>query len=505
MTVSNEVNDALSRFKASYRKSQALNYASSIMFWDASTGAPKSGADVRSEAVGVISGYNFKNFFNAQMGADLELLTAHRESLDKLDQISVKKAKKQYDQLMKVPPELYEAYSAFVSKSTMVWEEAKAASDFAMMQPYYDQILSYLKEFAEIRGSEGHVYNLYLDNFEEGMTIEQLDVFFEGLRARIVPLLKRVMDSDATVDDSFLRRDYPVDAQAELSETLLETIGFDLSKGLFKESEHPFTIGIDVDDVRLTTHYYENDVVSGMLSTIHEGGHGIYEQNFDRSLKGTPLASAASSGVHESQSRIFENNFARSKAFLSHLFKTMQARFETQLVDVSFDAFYAAMNKVTPSLIRTEADELTYSLHVMLRYEIERGLFEGSIQIADLPAVWREKMKGYLGIEPEDDRTGVLQDVHWGEGLFGYFPTYVIGTALAAQLEHYMRKDIDVDAHLSKGEFAPMKAWLTEKIHRHGSVYTPNELVELATGEPLNSQYYCDYLEKKYSEIYKLS
>ncbi len=499
-----EKNGALDRLKKAFEKMKALDYASSIMFWDASIGAPRSGADARSHAIGTLSGYSYELVASEQMGKDLDELTAKLDELDELDRLLVKRAKKEYDKLTKIPMEDFQAFNMLTSKASTVWEEAKEKSDFPMFQPYLEKGIDYLLKFADYRGYEGHPYNLYIDDFEEGMTVDKLNTFFDELRARLVPLLQKITSKGEDIPHDFLKAAYPIDQQDELSRNLLRTINFDDSRGMLKESVHPFTMGLDIDDVRLTTHYYEHDLASALLSTAHEGGHAVYEQNFARELQGTPLAGAASNGFHESQSRIHENNFFKSRSFMTYYFPVLKEAFPEQLKDVDVETFYRALNRVEPSLIRIEADELTYSLHIMLRYEIELGLIDGSIKVADLPEVWNSKMQSYLGITPSNDGEGVLQDVHWSEALFGYFPTYALGNAYAAQLEHYMRKDIDVDKYLEKGCFDPMTKWLNEKVHALGATKTPNELIELITGEPLNSKYYCDYLERKYSEIYGL-
>ncbi len=498
------VSEALERFKQAQEQIIALNYATSILFWDASTGAPKSGADKRSTSIGTMSGFNYKLMVNDQMDRDLNFLMQNLDALTEMDRVLVSNTKKEYDKMTKIPMEDYQKFSALTSKASMVWEKAKETADFKLFEPYLEEIISYLLKFAEYRGYEGHPYNLYIDDFEDGMTVEQLNSFFDGLRKRIVPLLSRIQSEGSDPDTSFLQKSYPVDKQAELSVELLKTIGFDLDRGWFKESVHPFTMGLDMDDVRLTTHYYEKDLKSALLSSAHEGGHALYEQNISRDLQGTFLATGTSNGIHESQSRIYENNFVLSREFLSHLLPKLKMQFPEQLEQVSLDQFYAGMNKVEPSLIRIEADELTYSLHIMIRYEIELGLIEGKIKVADLPQVWNEKVKSYLGIVPENDAVGVLQDVHWSEGMFGYFPTYALGSAYAAQLAYFMKKEIDVDACLEKGDFKPLTAWLNDKVHQYGSLKKPTELIEMITGEPLNADYYCDYLESKYSELYGL-
>ena len=496
---------ARKRLKLAQDKIKAFSYSTSMLFWDASTGAPKSGADARSQAIGVLSGYQYELLVNDQMAQDLDVLMANLDALEEMDRVMVVDTKKEFDKMTKIPMEEYQKYNMLVSKSSMVWEQAKEKSDFEMFKPYLTEIVDYLLKFANYRGYEGHPYNLYIGDFEDGMTVEQLNVFFDELRDRIVPLLAKIADNNSTIRTDFLSRKFPISDQEQVSRNLLRQLGYDLDRGLFEQSVHPFTMGVDLDDVRLTTRYFEDDFVSALYSTAHEGGHAIYEQNFDRSLQGSPLATGTSNGIHESQSRIYENNFCKSEAFLSHYYPVLKERFKEQFEDVSFEAFYRAINRVEPSLIRIEADELTYSLHIMLRYEIELGLIEGKIKVEDLPRVWNEKVHSYLGIVPPDDSKGVLQDVHWSEGLFGYFPTYALGSAYAAQLMHYMKKDIDVDAYLSEGNFEPLTQWLNEKVHCHGAMKKPNELMEMITGERLNSKYYCDYLEAKYNKLYGLN
>lgn len=498
-------NEALNRLKEAQHKMKAFGYSTSMLFWDASTGAPKSGADVRSQAIGVLSGYQYELLVNEQMKADLNLLMQHLDQLTEIDAVIVKDTQKEFDKLTKIPMDEFQKYNMLTSKSSMVWEEAKEKSDFEMFKPYLTEVIDYLLKFAEYRGYEGHPYNLYIGDFEDGMTVDQLNVFFDELRARIVPLLQKIAEKQKDIRTDFLFRNYPVDIQDRVSKDLLAMMGFDLERGMFKESVHPFTMGVDIDDVRLTTHYYENDLSNALYSTAHEGGHAIYEQNFGRDLQGTILASGTSNGFHESQSRIFENNFCKNESFLKFYLPELKKQFPEQLADVTVDEFNEAINRVEPSLIRIEADELTYSLHIMIRYEIELGLIDGTIKVEDLPKVWNQKVHDYLGITPSKDSEGVLQDVHWSEGLFGYFPTYALGSAYAAQLAHFMSKDIDVNAELGSGNFEPLTKWLNEKVHQYGALKKPNELIKMITGETLNSKYYCDYLEEKYSKIYGLN
>ena len=492
----------LESFKRVTRQLSGLEYASSIIFWDASTGAPKSGLEARSRAIGVISGFFHQTMTDPDFKKTIDDLNELSTELGEVDRALLKHYKKQFDKISKIPADEYEAFQAHIAKSSSIWEEAKASSDFEMFKPYLEETIEKLKRFAEYRGYVGHPYNLYIDDFEPGMTVEALDTFFETLKVRLVPLLKQINGLEATVPK--IRGQFPTEVQQEICEKLLDLIGFDRQKGLFKESVHPFTMGVDVEDVRLTTHYYLNDLMSAMFSSVHEGGHGIYEQNVDLKLRGTPLSTGASNAFHESQSRIYENNFFRHKKFAHFLYPLLKKAYPIALEDITEYQFYQAINKVAPSLIRVEADELTYSLHILVRYELELALISGTLSVAELPKAWYDKMEQYLGVVPSNDAEGVLQDVHWSEALFGYFPTYALGSAYAAQLYYYMKKEIDLDALLAKGDFKPITAWLNDRVHQYGALYEPTELIVKITGEPLNADYYCDYLEEKYATLYSV-
>jgi carboxypeptidase Taq len=504
MEKNQDYQQALKRYQETEKKIHAMHYASSLFFWDSVTGAPKSGVEARSMAVEVISGLNHTFLINPQVDEDLAILELHADELTDTQRVQIREARKNYNKIAKIPIGEYKKYNALITRSEIAWEQCKEDSDFPAFQPYLQEIIDTLRRFSDYRGYRDHPYNPYLDDYEEGMDVKQLDVFFDALRKRIVPLLHRIREKGKVVDSGFFQRKFPLPDQETLSVDMLKWMGFDLSRGWFKESVHPFTIGIDMDDVRLTTHYYEKDFLSGFSSTVHEGGHAIYEQNIDPALRGTNLATGTSNGIHESQSRIYENNFLRSQPFCDWIYPEVAKRFSDPFKNVTSAMFYRAMNKVEPSLIRVDADELTYSLHIMLRYEIEQGLIDGSIRVCDLPEVWNAKMESYLGIKPPNDAMGVLQDVHWSAGLFGYFPSYALGNAYAAQIERALRREIDVDGCLGRGDFTPLTGWLSQKIHHFGTLKNPMEIMVEVTGEPLNPQYYCDYLEKKYTRIYDL-
>ena len=332
------------------------------------------------------------------------------------------------------------------------------------------------------------------------MDTEKLDKFFGELRKEIVPLLKKIMDKSRGEDFELLHKKIDIAEQKKFNRFLGEYLGFDFERGITAESEHPFTLNLDKNDVRLTTKYIEDQPFSAVFSTIHETGHGIYEQQIGDDLQGTTLASGGSMGLHESQSRFYENIIGRSLPFWKGIYKR-----ETEFVKgIDIDELYRAVNKVEPSFIRTEADELTYSLHIMIRYEIEKGIINGELSIDELPEIWNKKMEEYLGVVPSNDSEGVLQDVHWACGLIGYFPSYALGNVYAAQLYHKMKEDMDVDVLLEAGKLDRIKGWLRDRIHIYGKLRETNELIKEITGEELEPKYYIEYLKEKYSKIYNL-
>jgi len=494
----------LQRLLKTLEKYIALGYAEAVISWDGLTGAPDSGADARSRSIGALSALGHNLLINETVKDDLDKLIENEDSLDDKNRAIVIKTKQIYDKIDKIPVDEYQEHTALTTKAQIVWEDCKRNNDFEKFKPYLEKIIDDLIRFAGYRGYEGHPYNLYINDYEEGMDVKQLNEFFDKIREVIVPLLKKIIDKNLEFKRDFLKQKFPAEIQDEVCRNLLGIMGFDISRGMLKTSEHPFTSGIDINDVRLTTHYYENDFKSALLSTAHEGGHAIYEQNINPEFSGTFLGTGASYGVHESQSRIYENNFIKSKPFVEYYFPILKEKFPEQFENISTDEFYKAINIAEPSLVRIEADELTYCLHIMVRYELELDLIDKKITVDELPTKWNEKIKTYLGIEPTDYATGVLQDVHWSAGYFGYFPTYALGTAFAAQLEYYMRKDIDLDSKLESGDFSEITKWLTDKIHIFGASMTPSEIIFQSTGEKLNAKYYCDYLERKYSDIYEL-
>jgi carboxypeptidase Taq len=413
--------------------------------------------------------------------------------------------RKQIDALKKIDPKDYQDYAVLLSQAQVAWEKAKNNDDFKSYEPYLEKILAYVRKFTTLTKTvEGPLYNQLLDDYEEGNTIEKLDAFFATLKARIVPLLKKIQQSKVKIRTDFMSRTFPKHEQIAYAKTLLDFIGYDLNAGVLAESVHPFSSEITPSDVRVTTHIYENNFVSNIYSTAHEGGHGIYEQNIGKKVKGTLLGHGAAMSIHESQSRFYENVLGRSYAFTKVVFPQLKKQFPNQFNDVSIEEYYQAINEVKASLIRTESDELTYSLHVMVRYELEKRLMDGSLKVKDLPQAWNDLYQSYLGVKPKNDRTGCLQDVHWSGGAFGYFPSYALGNAISIQLLKTMEKTLSLEETIQSKQLTPLREWFAKHVYVYGKLYPPFVLLKKVTGEDLNPSYYCDYLEAKFSKIYKI-
>jgi carboxypeptidase Taq len=493
----------LGEFKEYLTKIEYLNSATNLLYWDMRVGIPKKGIPYRGEVLGYLSSETYKLQTSEQMKDYIDYFIS-QENLDDVIKTMVHNAKKSYDQTKKIPEDRYTEYVIATSQSEAAWEEAREKADFDIFRPHLEKIVEFNKEFIEYWGYEGNKYNTLLDFYEPGITVEELDKVFSELRKAIVNLLNKITAKSSKPNTEFFNKHFTKEEQEAFGIFVLEKLGYDLSAGRIDVSSHPFTINLSNKDVRITTRYDENEFRGALFSTIHEGGHAIYEQNIPEELKGTGLATGVSMGIHESQSRYYENILGRSREFWEYFYPEVQKRFR-QFEGVSLEEFYKAINIVEPSLIRTEADELTYSLHIIIRYEIEKALINGEIKVEELPYVWKEKYKEYLGIEPENHAEGVLQDMHWSDGSFGYFPSYALGNLYGAQFLEKMKKDIpEYFTLVQNGEFVTIYNWLKENIHKYGSVYKPADLIKNITAEELNAKYFIDYLNKKYTEIYNL-
>ena len=486
------------------KKMMAYNEAIGLMYWDMRTGAPKQGMEQRSEVIGMISSEVFRMSTSEEMAAYIAKLSG-RENLSEVTLKTLEECKKDYDRNKKIPAEEYTEYVILQSKAESIWEDAKASSDFEMFQPYLEKLVEMNKRFISYWGYEGNKYNTLLDMYEPGVTVDTLDQVFGQLREKIVPLVQQISESQNKPDTSFLFEHFAKEKQRDFSLKVLDQMGYNFKAGRLDETVHPFATGLNPGDVRVTTKYDEADFRTAVFGTIHEGGHALYEQNISSDLLGTPLCSGTSMGIHESQSLFYENFVGRHRSFWKKNYDLLKEYASGQFDDVSIDAFYRAINESKPSLIRIEADELTYPLHIIIRYEIEKGLFNDEIEVKDLPAIWNEKYEQYLGVKPENNGEGVLQDVHWAGGSFGYFPSYALGYMYAAQLKNSMLKDLpNYDELLEEGNLMPVKEWFTKNVHQFGKMKKPLEILNEVTGEGLNAQHLIDYLYDKYGKLYQL-
>lgn len=498
-----ELNTALQKLKEYEKRSFALYHASGLMYYDGATTAPKGSAGVRAITLGELSRMSYELTTAKESIEMLECLIAHSDELDPVTRRKASELYRDYERTHKIPIDEFVAYQQLCSEADSVWHDAKAASDFSMFEPYLQKMFDSTKRIALYMEPGKHPYETMLDTYERGLTIAACDEFFDTLKKRLVPLMHRVAERGDRVNDAPLRQNFPIAKQRELSDYLMDVMGIDRNHCILGETEHPFTTDFSKYDVRITTHYYEDKFASSMYSVIHEGGHALYELHTGDELACSNLGRGVSMAIHESQSRFYENIIGRSRDFCGLIFPFVKKEFCPLLNDVSAEEFYRMINKSSPSLIRTEADELTYCLHIMIRYRLERAMFDGSITARDLPHEWNRLYKEYLGIDVPSDKYGVLQDSHWANGNIGYFPSYAIGSAYGAQYYKEMNRDFDVKAAISAGELGKINSWLQDKIWKYGCMKDPVALFESVCGR-FDPSCYADYLENKFTEIYGL-
>ncbi|MBO4360728.1 MAG: carboxypeptidase M32, partial [Eubacteriaceae bacterium] len=444
-------------------------------------------------------------FVNDDTGELLEYLYS---SMDSIEDAELKREcvllKEEFDKNRRIPKEDYVEYTMLLNEADAVWHRAKADNDFAAFEPVLERIVEYQKKVADWFDPGAPLrYDTLLNEYDRGVTCEVLDGFFERLGKSITPLVKEISKVQERVDHSVIEGIFPVEKQRILSRKAMDYLQIDPARCVLGETEHPFTESFNKYDVRITTKYHENDFLDNMYSVMHEGGHAIYEMSYPDEYMYTALAGGASCAMHESQSSFWENMVGRSEEFISYIAPTFRELFPS-LAGVSDRAFYEAANRSTPSLIRTESDELTYSLHVMVRYELEKALIDGSMKVHDLPGEWNSLYRKYLGIEVPDDTRGVLQDSHWSGGSFGYFPSYALGNAYSAQILASLVKEVDFPKAVASGDIAPVKNWLTDHVYRYGRLLDPSDLIRQCCGGQFDPAFYTDYLEKKFSAIYSL-
>ncbi len=489
------------------REAKLLETIEHLLDWDEQTLLPKAGGAYRADQVAHLAGLVHQKRTAPQIGDWLEELGSSELAADPYSDSGavIRLLKRDYDKKTRLPQALVEELARVSVLGQQTWVEARRDNNFSLFRPLLEKTLDLKRQEAAALGFVDTPYDPLLDDYEPGEATANVARVLGGLRDALVPLVQAISESSHRPDVSILEREYPIDVQEEFGRQVAASIGFDFEAGRLDTTVHPFCTGLGPGDVRLTTRYNLNSFGDAFYSILHEAGHGIYDQGLPREHYGLPTGEDVSMGIHESQSRLWENQVARSRPFWDHLYPGAQQAFPEALGDVPLTDFFAAINDVRPSLIRVEADEVTYNLHILIRFELELALIEDNLQVADLPGAWNEKYKHYLGIEPSSDTEGVLQDIHWSAALFGYFPTYSLGNLYAAQFYAQARTDLaDLDGQLGRGEFAPLREWLRANIHTHGRRYTPAELVERVTGKPLSHDALMEHLSGKFGELYGL-
>lgn len=479
-----------------------LGHAAALLGWDQQCYMPSGGALARANALSTLGQHIHRLFTADETRVLLEQAEAAGAAPGSDHALALRAIRRDFDHAVKLPTTLVGALSKETALAHEVWVRAREDNDFVHFAPTLEKLLDLSRQVAEHLGHEGNPYDALLDQYEPGMTATAVAGVFTEVREGLQPLLELIRAGEP-VDDSCLKRSFDEATQVQFGEYVVRKLGFDFTHGRQDKAVHPFCSGLHRTDVRLTTRVEKNWLPCALMGTIHEAGHGMYEQGFSPQDDDTPLSGAASLGFHESQSRLWENIIGRSRTFWNVFYPGLQRHFPGVLEDVNVTQFYRAINRVEPSLIRVEADEVTYCLHIFLRFELEQDLVTGKLAVADLPDAWNSKMQQYLGITPPSDALGCLQDVHWSGGMFGYFPTYALGTLLSAQLfEQALKDSPSLESDLTRGDYAPLLHWLREKVHYPGRRYQPSELIERITGETLSAKPFLRYLNDKYREIY---
>ncbi|HZW07891.1 MAG TPA: carboxypeptidase M32, partial [Phycisphaerales bacterium] len=483
-----------------------LGSIGSLLNWDQETYMPPGGAAARADQQELLSAIAHQRKTSPRIGDLISQCEASNGALDDTLRASVREMRRDYDLATRLPTELVAELAKTQSLSQDAWKHARAQDDFAMFAPWLEKILGLTRRKAECYGfaSGGELYDALLEEYEPGATARQIEAIFNPLQPRLSALVARLCDSPRRPADALKGIMVPQDRQHAFGLDVLKAIGFDLETGRLDTTAHPFCSGFGPGDTRLTTRYNTSSCLEPLSSTMHEAGHGIYEQGLPKATQfGTPLAEAVSLGIHESQSRMWENLVGRSRSFWTWALPVAKRRFAPAIDHLTLDSVYASVNQVQRSFIRVEADEATYNLHIMLRFGLERDLISGRLPVKDLPGEWNRRFKELLGLDVPSNKVGCLQDVHWSFGLVGYFPTYTLGNLYAAQFWQTINAAIpDLDAHMARGEFGPLKKWLNENIHRHGRRYRAGELCQRVTGRPLSAEPLMEYLESKYAPLY---
>jgi carboxypeptidase Taq len=489
----------LERLRATLAEVADLQHTEMLLDWDSRVSMPHAGASARADASATIGRLAHERFVSDEVGALLEELAPLEDELDpdSDDASLIRVTRRDWERSRRVPPELAGEMRHASGIAVAAWDEAKAASDFSIFAPHLERQLELKHRYIECFPATDNAYDVLLEDYEEGMTTAEVAAVFETLKPELVSLVERLRD--AQPDLSPLRGPFSIAKQKHAGERVLASFGSGTGEWRLDETSHPFASNPGIGDVRLTTHYEETDLHS-LFSTMHEFGHGVYEWGVDERLARTPLGSGTSSAVHESQSRTWENLVGRSRGFWRWFYPQLQSIFPDELGDVGEDAFYRAINAVRPTLVRVDADEVTYGLHVILRFELEQELLSGAVGVGDVQEAWNARVCDYLGLDVPDDAHGVLQDMHWSIGLIGYFATYQLGNVMSVQFWQRAVEELgDLEDQFARGEFVPLRDWLQDKIYRHGRKYQPRELLRRVTGSELDPGPYLDYLRTKFA------
>lgn len=500
-----DVKSAYQRLIAEVKQIALLGSCAGVLVWDERTHMPKGGAEHRAEQLALLVGMMHERATAPQIGDDLAEIEGSDGGADPHVEaaVNMREIRRGYDRAIKLPKSLVEELARVTTLAQQVWGEARAKSDYAAFRPHLQKVLDLKRREAAALGTGATAYDALLDDYEPGETSENLNRVFSGLRDELVELVGAIAESGKKPDESILRREYPIVRQEAVGKLAASQIGFDFDRGRLDVTTHPFCSGIGPGDTRLTTRYNPRFFSEAFFGTLHEAGHGIYDQGLSAAHYGTPMGASVSLGIHESQSRMWENFVGRSRGFWTHFFPPVQDAFPDALTGVSEGDFCAAVNAVAPSFIRVEADEATYNLHIMLRFEIEQALIDGGLKAEDVPGVWNETFENYLGLTPPNDAMGCLQDIHWSGGGIGYFPTYALGNLYAAQFFERAGEDVgDLNAQFAEGQFEPLKNWLTKKIYSQGQRHRASDLVEVVTGKPLIHEPLMRHLRAKYEPLY---
>ncbi len=501
-----EMKETLETLKARLAKVMDLNAAAAVLEWDQETHMPAGAAGVRALQISTIRKLAHEHLTADEIGALLDRLDPAVSDLDpaSTEAALVRVTRRDYERARKLPGRLVAALAEASAHAREAWKTARETDSFATFAPHLERLVELNVEKAETLGYEEHLYDPLLDEFEPGMKTADVERVFEGLRAELVPLVHAIAERPAP-DETVLHRRFDPQKQWDFGLAVIRDFGFDFERGRQDHSAHPFTTAFSVFDVRLTTRVDEHFFNPAFFGTLHEAGHGLYEQGIDPALDRTPLASGTSLGMHESQSRLWENLVGRSRPFWTYYYPHLQKTFPESLSDVEGETFFRAVNKVAPSLIRVEADEVTYNLHIMLRFELEKAMLEGRLAVADVPEAWNEKMEAYLGLRPSSDAEGALQDIHWSLGAFGYFPTYALGNLMSAQLFNQAKQDlVGLDDQIAGGTFEALLRWLRVRVHRHGRKKTATEILVDTTGAGLRADPWLAYVREKFGALYGL-